>query len=307
MEKCACCFVGIEEGSLQQARKVMKHHTPVETSPRAVAISLRRLAAIAIAALSICLASATAKDAISLYQVDPSIQGRIPTNTLVEFRLRIQIDTLHAGGLWVYNNGFRLYSPDGAEWDTTYARYLYGWLPFGDQSVWPVNTDGIGADTVIFFGEDSAGGFWVVYDDDTWAIQIFIPDTPGIYGKTICLDTVSDSIGPWPYSTWFWTTLYGEVYQPEWDVPHCFTIGCCDGDGMRGNVDYITGPGGEVDIADVTFLAQYLFIGYWLPCFAEGNVDGQESLPDIEVDVHDLTYLIQYLFFGGPPPAPCPQ
>ena len=264
-----------------------------------------RLGALGVVLWAAWISAAGAGDAISLYRASPSVDSRIPAGEAVEFHLRVQIDTLHPGGLWVYNNGFRIYSPDGAAWDTTYARYLPGWLPFGDRSIRPVNVDGVGADTILFYGEDSAGGFWLVYDDVAWAIGIKVPDSPGVYGKTICLDTVAETGMVWPYSTWVWSTLQ-ETYVPEWDGPHCFTIGCCNGDGMRGNVDYRTGPSGEIDIADLTALVTYLFIGDFLPCYDEGNVDGAESIPGVKVDVHDLTYLVEYLFQGGPPPAPCP-
>jgi hypothetical protein len=71
---------------------------------------------------------------------------------------------------------------------------------------------------------------------------------------------------------------------------------CCQG--MRGNVD---GDGG-INVADVTYLVDYLFFeGDIPPCPEEGNVDGVG-----DVNVADLTYLVDYLFFGGPAPPPCP-
>jgi hypothetical protein len=95
-------------------------------------------------------------------------------------------------------------------------------------------------------------------------------------------------------------------HQPTLFVP-CDTGGpCCDGDGVRGNADNITGPGGEVDVADLTFLVAYLFSGGPVPpCIDEGNVDGIIG-PGGPIDVADLTYLVAFLFQGGPAPAPCP-
>ncbi|MBU8932800.1 MAG: peptidoglycan DD-metalloendopeptidase family protein [candidate division Zixibacteria bacterium] len=74
----------------------------------------------------------------------------------------------------------------------------------------------------------------------------------------------------------------------------------------RGNLDNIIGSGGPVDIADLTFLVSYLFLGGDAPwCTEEGNVDGitGEGGP---IDIADLTYLVSYLFTGGPAPPACP-
>ncbi|MEW5995478.1 MAG: hypothetical protein AB1744_13935, partial [Candidatus Zixiibacteriota bacterium] len=71
----------------------------------------------------------------------------------------------------------------------------------------------------------------------------------------------------------------------------------------RGNIDNYIGPGGDIDVGDVTFLVAYLFQG------------GSEPFPDpllgdcdcdASVVVADLTYLLAYLFKGGPHPVrPC--
>jgi hypothetical protein len=75
---------------------------------------------------------------------------------------------------------------------------------------------------------------------------------------------------------------------------------------MRGNVDDITGPGGEIDVADLTFLVAFLFQGGPVPpCIEEGNVDGILG-PGGPIDVADLTYLVAFLFQGGSDPAGCP-
>ena len=79
-----------------------------------------------------------------------------------------------------------------------------------------------------------------------------------------------------------------------------------DGDGIgdacccviRGNID---GEGG-INIADLTYLVEYLFAGGDPPpCPEEGNADGA-----VGVNVADLTYLVKYLLQGGDPPPPCP-
>ncbi len=83
-------------------------------------------------------------------------------------------------------------------------------------------------------------------------------------------------------------------------------VSCCNGDGMRGNVDDMSGAGGEVAVADLTYLVSFLFLGGdGPPCGDEGNVDGIVDAGG-PITVADLTYLVAYLFFGGAPPAPCP-
>jgi hypothetical protein len=76
--------------------------------------------------------------------------------------------------------------------------------------------------------------------------------------------------------------------------------GCCVG--IRGNVDFDTDD--QVNVADLTYLVDYLFRGGLPPeCIEEANVDGD---PDENINVADLTYLVDYLFRGGPSPQPCP-
>ena len=78
---------------------------------------------------------------------------------------------------------------------------------------------------------------------------------------------------------------------------------CCEN---RGNVDRLTGPGGPVDVADLTYLISYLFQGGpEPPCPEEGNVDSGLG-PGGPIDVGDVTYLVAYLFQSGPEPPPCP-
>ncbi|HWR82366.1 MAG TPA: hypothetical protein VN285_03615 [Candidatus Deferrimicrobium sp.] len=82
--------------------------------------------------------------------------------------------------------------------------------------------------------------------------------------------------------------------------------GCCNGDGKRGNVNGETGPVGEIDVSDLTYLISYLFQGGSAPpCEDEANVDGLTG-PAGPVDVADLTFVVGFLFLGSSPPPPCP-
>jgi len=65
-----------------------------------------------------------------------------------------------------------------------------------------------------------------------------------------------------------------------------------------GDVD----DGDAVNVADVTYLVDYLFFeGPPPPVMEVANVDGEGG-----INVADLTYLVDYLFFGGPAPVCAP-
>ncbi len=94
---------------------------------------------------------------------------------------------------------------------------------------------------------------------------------------------------------------HSNAMQDIW-YEHGEIIHCCNGDGMRGNADGVTGIGGAIDVGDLTYLVKYLFkSGPPPPCKEEGDADGSGS-----IDVADLTLLTCYLFKGGPPPPYCP-
>lgn len=70
--------------------------------------------------------------------------------------------------------------------------------------------------------------------------------------------------------------------------------------GTRGNVD--GNPNDLVDIADLAFLVDHLFIlNPALPCPEEANADGMGN-----IDVADLTFMVDALFINLPPFPPCP-
>ncbi|MEW5993432.1 MAG: hypothetical protein AB1744_03455 [Candidatus Zixiibacteriota bacterium] len=95
-----------------------------------------------------------------------------------------------------------------------------------------------------------------------------------------------------------------DVFRSEsgWSTATTVAVTCCIN---RGNVDGQIGPGGAVDVADLTYLVAYLFqAGAMPPCEKEGNVDSIVG-PGGQVDVADLTYLVAFLFQGGSSPPPC--
>ncbi len=69
-------------------------------------------------------------------------------------------------------------------------------------------------------------------------------------------------------------------------APHLFAPGDANGDG-------------QIDVADVMYLINYLFIGGTSPDpVAAGDINCDDA-----VDVADVMYLINYLFIGGSPPG----
>lgn len=92
-----------------------------------------------------------------------------------------------------------------------------------------------------------------------------------------------------PYGSYLADNLSGYVVRPN----------CCSG--STGNID---GDSNDiVDIADLTFLIDHLFINFPpLDCPIEGNVDGDMAGL---IDIADLTFLIDHLFINFPPTAPC--
>jgi len=70
----------------------------------------------------------------------------------------------------------------------------------------------------------------------------------------------------------------------------------CEEPVLCGDVD---GDGGGPNVADITYLVDYIFFGGSPPPVAEAaNVDGEGG-----INVADVTYLVDYLFFDGPAPV----
>ncbi len=81
------------------------------------------------------------------------------------------------------------------------------------------------------------------------------------------------------------------------------TQDCCS---YRGNADGVNGAGGPVNVADLTYLVNYIFKGGSAPvCIEEGNADGITN-GGLHIDVADLTFLVNYIFKNGATPPSCP-
>ncbi|HOP07941.1 MAG TPA: hypothetical protein PLF13_11700 [candidate division Zixibacteria bacterium] len=243
-------------------------------------------------------ASAFGQNAVTLDHVD----GLSGNNTLavgseISFYFRLTNNT--GFDIMGATNGFRVYSPDGAEWQSlTTDSAAIGWEEIFDGGLFftPRSVTGNGSDTVGFGGfrieqPGIPNGFsQIVY---TVTTQI----TSDFKGRTLCIDSCYYP----PSGFWFWSHAADGNTVPDWDGPHCFEIsGCCQ---HIGDINHSgTGP----DISDLVYLVAYMFQGGPEPvCFepngGEADINGSGSGPDIS----DLVYLVAYMFQGGAAPANC--
>lgn len=172
---------------------------------------------------------------ITLDSVDglwPGTTDIIEVDEPITFYLRITNDSTY--NFYGIANGFRVYSPDGAQWSGTVADTLPidfgggdGWKDIFDlvYAIISFSTDGSGADTVGFWGASLFGsGLPAGFDAVAYTITIGPIDVSN-YGKHICLDS---SYFP-PTGQWLWAVQGAPIVVPSWDGQHCFTIFDCQG------------------------------------------------------------------------------
>jgi hypothetical protein len=159
---------------------------------------------------------------ISLDHVDGlTAEGELARNQTITFYLRVFNWWNIVDGL---TNGFRIYSPDGAQWNTTSADTLpLGWEEMFDTyfTIHSYSADGEDADTVGYFAMATyPGGMPLMFDEVAFTVSIG-PIGDEYASKTICLD--SSFFGGYGY--WLWSGCGGYcTYRPAWDGPHCFTV-----------------------------------------------------------------------------------
>lgn len=158
---------------------------------------------------------------ITLDHVDGSPgAGQISAGGDVVFYLRLK-NTGGSKGKGI-TNGFRVYSTDGATWNSTSIDttgtpskddfdLIYATISFG--------VTGAGADTVAVGGVAITGpGLADGFDDIAYTITIG-PINASNVGKNICVDS---SYYP-PTGSWLWDMEDG-AHSPGWDGPHCFEV-----------------------------------------------------------------------------------
>jgi len=167
-----------------------------------------------------------------------SSSGKLPIYQVVTFVLGVENNTnCTISGMM---NGFKIYSPDGAEWNTTEGGFTgtitYPYM-FENQVVNYAGVTGTGADTVGFglYHVTIGSGLPIGFDNTAFTIEIG-PLDPGSYGKTICLDS---AFYP-PSGVWKWSCLSPcPSFIPSWDGPHCFEVGSWDSLQFTGHLYYL--------------------------------------------------------------------
>jgi len=197
-------------------------------------------------------------------------------------------------------HGFKVYSPDGAEWTPiTGDSANIGWGESFDGGLyWSIfSGTGNGIDTIGFGGFTIVGtGLLPGFDGNVFRIMTAV--SSNFNGKTLCIDKTYYP----PAGHWLWTHSTDGTTVPDWGGPYCFEVsGCCQ---VMGDIN---GDGGGPDIADLVYLVAYMFSAGPAPTCLEPNggqtdVNGSGSGPDIA----DLVYIVAYMFEGGPAPVSCP-
>ncbi|MBU8935037.1 MAG: T9SS type A sorting domain-containing protein [candidate division Zixibacteria bacterium] len=177
-------------------------------------------------------------------------------------------------------NGFRIYSPTGATWQTPTYDTAGGLDNYFDLVLLlqGFSVDGSGADTIALGGASMMSPNLPNGYDDV-ILRINTQMAPSSDGDTICIDS---SFYP-PGGSWRWATTTGSV-EPGWDGPHCYKVvpsasisgikfhdenGNSVWDGGETPLDNVTiklhgslDAGGTVDLTTVTDAqGDYLFSG----------------------------------------------
>jgi hypothetical protein len=171
---------------------------------------------------------------------------------------------------------------------------------------------GFSDNDVLALGDWSAGqgpATWSIYLDDLYAYATGNPPSypPGTV-IDVCLDLGHLPLagnGPRNLLPYLQDKRLDVMIQDDTNVDYlelivelCCPDHCIDN---RGNVD--GDPDDIVDISDLVYLVDYMFIGGPPPPFPEET----DMNGDGGIDISDLVYLVDYMFNGGPAPVPCDQ
>ncbi len=135
----------------------------------------------------------------------------------------IRVTNVGSGKDYNVTNGFRIYSTDGATWDTTYGDWLNGFdAQFVSTFTNGFSITGSNADTIGFAGLAFALGTGLIdgWDAVSWRVTIG-PTNTADSGKHICIDSC------WYRSsnTWKWAGLGGTGNDyPDWSGDTCFMV-----------------------------------------------------------------------------------
>jgi hypothetical protein len=159
----------------------------------------------------------------------------VQTNTQILFNIRLTNN--YGANITGATNGFEVYSPDGATWDTTtHIPWLNGFVvevlfpgwnapPYFNDNIFinPYSFTGSGADTIGLGGNSKPPSPGIPDGFSEVVYQVGAgPIAASDAGKQICIDSC------WyrPANDWLWssdTGVFG-TFGADWDGPHCFTI-----------------------------------------------------------------------------------
>ena len=228
-----------------------------------------------------------------------------------------------AGRSYLTSSGFRIYSPDGADWVVVQGTALGPFTSLGWQNVFVNHFDvsggtgryglplasgggnGSGDDTVVVLlaGVNSQPGGGLPAGFNNQALEVQFQSRREDAGRHICIDSCQGA----PGGAWEWANADGLI-EPTWSGLRCFVVGCCAG--MVGDVDGLDGD--EPTLGDIMVLVDYLFLEGLQPnCLEEADVDQSGSLEEPplgwdDLSLGDIMYLVGYLYLDGPPLPLCP-
>lgn len=259
--------------------------------------NLGKILVITAIAITLTTSMSFSENAISVSQIQGLDPGRgLMIDQAIRYYVRYEVDSM---SVYLIQNGYRLYSPDGAEWATLLPMQVIMLSSYFD----PVNGidvyDGLSEDTIHVHGFSGANppvGFPSGFNQEVFFIQTGV--TEEHIGKTLCFDS-SSVIRPYG-GAWIWldASSGAEIY-PTWSGPYCYEIvDCCIGN--RGDLN---GDGVGPNIVDLNRLVNFLFRGASAPiCKNESDVNG-DGMPH---NIIDLNYLVNYIHRGGPAAPACP-
>jgi hypothetical protein len=201
------------------------------------------------------------------------------------FTVRFDAGGAPAGRSYLTSTGFRIYSPDGADWIGVQGAALGPFTSLGWQSVFvnhfdipagtgrfgfPLTSGGgndSGDDTVVVLlaglNSQPGGGLSTGFNDQV--LQVQFQSRRADAGRHICIDSCQGA----PGGAWEWAHADGLI-EPTWSGARCFVIGCCAG--MVGDVNGVDGD--EPTLGDIMILVDYLFLDGAEPnCLEEADVN----------------------------------
>lgn len=153
----------------------------------------------------------------------------------------------------------------------------------------------VGLASVTAFVDTGSGYFSIVLNDDGNSFDELAGDN--IYGASLGEFSSVQTVFYYIEAVDDTSAIVNDPANPPATVFNFVVNYAC------GNFDGVTQTGEPTDIADLTYLVNYLFKNGPAPVSLEAaNVDGN-GVEGSLVDIADLTYLVNYLFKGGPPPV----